>query len=46
MLKSGQTASIDRDRALVLLESLQHLQHQHTQVVTELHALLRRLEAP
>jgi hypothetical protein len=44
MLRPGQAASIDRDRALALLESLQSLQHQHEHVIAELRGMLDRLE--
>src|SRR5580658_6778033 len=45
MLQPGQAARIDRDRALGLLASLQRLQVEHQQVITELRSLLGRLEA-
>jgi hypothetical protein len=46
MLTVGQVASIDRDRALRLLEELQRLQSEHRMVTTQLHGLLDRLEHP
>lgn len=44
MLSTGQAASIDRDRAIRLLEELQRLQHEHREVVAQLRGLLGRLE--
>ena len=46
MLTPGQSASIDRDKALQLLAELQRLQHEHRDVVARLRALLRQMEAP
>ncbi|MGI8753899.1 MAG: hypothetical protein ACR2MN_16615 [Acidimicrobiales bacterium] len=46
MLRPGQTASIDRERAMALLAELQRLQHEHRQVIAQLRGLLGRLESP
>ncbi|MDQ6840552.1 MAG: hypothetical protein M3137_20010 [Actinomycetota bacterium] len=43
MLSPGQAATIDRDKALVLLGELQRLQHEHRQVIAQLQGLLNRL---
>jgi FtsZ-binding cell division protein ZapB len=45
MLAPGQSASMDRTRALALLAELQRLQHEHRYVVNQLRVLLGRLEA-
>jgi hypothetical protein len=45
MLATGQVATLERDRALRLLEELQRLQHEHQVVAAQLHAVLDRLEA-
>ncbi len=46
MLRPGQAAMIDRERAMALLAELQRLQHEHRQVVAQLRGLLRHLESP
>ncbi len=46
MLAPGQPASIERDRALVLLEELQRLQQEQRVVATQLRALVARIEGP
>ena len=44
MLQKGQRAPIDREHALTLLRRLQNLEGEHDEVVTQLRALLARLE--
>lgn len=44
MLRPGQAASIDRDRAMSLLAELQRLQLEHRDVVAQLRGLLGRLD--
>ena len=46
MLRTGQTAQIDRDQALALLRRLQELEGEHGEVIAELRTLLGRLEGP
>lgn len=36
MLRPGQAASIDREKAICLLAELQRLQHEHREVVAQL----------
>ncbi|MGI8752442.1 MAG: hypothetical protein ACR2MN_09050 [Acidimicrobiales bacterium] len=44
MLRPGQAATIDRERAMALLAELQRLQHEHREVVAQLRGLVARLE--
>jgi hypothetical protein len=44
MLSPGQAARIDRDKAILLLEELQRLQHERREVVAQLQGLLGALE--
>lgn len=44
MLSPGQAATIERDRALVLLEELQRLQQEHRLVASQLRALVAQIE--
>lgn len=46
MLRPGQAATIDRERAMALLAELQRLQHEHRHVVGQLRSLLGQLERP
>ena len=46
MVNSNQMASLERDRALALLEESQRLQHEHRLVVTQPEYLLNRLHHP